>query len=468
MCHLRITVRWFLITLLLVSCASARTSSLSAGFEIRIHPDGPLYVGDQVSFEVLTPDGFKPEGHEVQVRLGDKELGRAGFSPFGVGGRVQATLWWVWDTTHLQPGPETLTFTILPDGPSWQETVTLHPQSGVPPPEPEAHWAAAISDCCILNYITGSAAERDMAVLAQIADEQAASLASQLPAKVNEKIPVVFMPRVLGNGGFVTDAIYVSYLPSRCCADNDYLGGASAQVLQHEFAHWFDAQSGGDLRPSIFQEGLAVYLSGGHFKPEPLIPRAAALLELNWYVPLQTLADDFYPQQHEIGYLEAAALVGYMVETYGWESFNAFYRDIHATPDGRASQAIDAALQKHFRITFAGLEEKYLEFLKAQPVTESMRDDLRLSVQFYDTARRYQQALDPSAHFMTAWLPDYKIMSQRGIVADFLRHPSGMNNHLIEALLLNAAHDLRAGKYDRAEITLQAVNSLLDMLGSYQ
>ncbi|MDO9348925.1 MAG: hypothetical protein Q7T47_06535, partial [Anaerolineales bacterium] len=252
--HLRITVRWFLITLLLVSCASARTSSLSAGFEIRIHPDGPLYVGDQVSFEVLTPDGFKPEGHEVQVRLGDKELGRAGFSPFGVGGRVQATLWWVWDTTHLQPGPETLTFTILPDGPSWQETVTLHPQSGVPPPEPEAHWAAAISDCCILNYITGSAAERDMAVLAQIADEQAASLASQLPAKVNEKIPVVFMPRVLGNGGFVTDAIYVSYLPSRCCADNDYLGGASAQVLQHEFAHWFDAQSGGDLRPSIFQE----------------------------------------------------------------------------------------------------------------------------------------------------------------------------------------------------------------------
>ncbi len=468
MCHLRITVRWFLITLLLVSCASARTSSLSAGFEIRIHPDGPLYVGDQVSFEVLTPDGFKPEGHEVQVRLGDKELGRAGFSPFGVGGRVQATLWWVWDTTHLQPGPETLTFTILPDGPSWQETVTLHPQSGVPPPEPEAHWAAAISDCCILNYITGSAAERDMAVLAQIADEQAASLASQLPAKVNEKIPVVFMPRVLGNGGFVTDAIYVSYLPSRCCADNDYLGGASAQVLQHEFAHWFDAQSGGDLRPSIFQEGLAVYLSGGHFKPEPLIPRAAALLELNWYVPLQTLADDFYPQQHEIGYLEAAALVGYIVETYGWESFNAFYRDIHATPDGRASQAIDAALQKHFRITFAGLGEKYLEFLKAQPVTESMRDDLRLSVQFYDTARRYQQALDPSAHFMTAWLPDYKIMSQRGIVADFLRHPSGMNNHLIEALLLNAAHDLRAGKYDRAEITLQAVNSLLDMLGSYQ
>ncbi|MFH1908275.1 MAG: hypothetical protein ABIL11_12985 [Chloroflexota bacterium] len=451
-----VTVHFLLITCLLASCVALITPVEK--FSVITHPDGPLYVGDQVSFEVLAPAGSKPEGSEVQVRLGDKELGRAGFGPYGVGGRVEAILWWVWDTSHLQPGPETLTFTILPDGPSWQETVTLHPQSGVPPPEPEAHWAAAISDCCSLNYITGSAAERDISVLAQSADEQAASLFSRLPAKVNEKIPVVFMPRVLGNGGFVSDAIYVSYL------DNDYLGGASAQVLLHEFVHWFDARSGGDMRPSIFQEGLAVYLSGGHFKPEPLIPRAAALLELNWYIPLQTLADDFYPQQHEIGYLEAAALVGYMVETYGWESFNAFYRDIHATPDGRASQAIDAALQKHFRITFAGLEEKYLEFLKAQPVTESIRDDLRSSVEFYDTARRYQQALDPSAHFMTAWLPDYKIMSQRGIVADFLRHPSGMNNRLIEALLLNAAHDLRAGKYDRAEITLQAVNSLLDML----
>lgn len=451
-----VTVHFLLITCLLASCVVPVTPVEK--FSVITHPDGPLYVGDQVSFEVLTPTGFKSEGHEAQVSLDDRELGRAGFGPFGVGGRVQATLWWAWDTRDLQPGSETLTFTILPDGPTWQETVTLHPQSGVPPPQPGAHWAVLTSDCCALNYITGTAAERDIISLAQIADEQAASLASQLPAKVNEKIPVVFMPRVLGNGGFVSDAIYVSYL------DNDCLGGASAQVLLHEFAHWFDAQSGGDLRPSIFQEGLAVYLSGGHFKPEPLIPRAAALLELNWYIPLQTLTDDFYPQQHEIGYLEAAALVGYMVETYEWESFNAFYRDIHPTPDGRASHAIDAALQKHFRITFAGLEEKYLEFLKAQMVPTDVREDLRLSVQFYDTARRYQQALDPSAHFMTAWLPDFKVMLERRIVADYLRHPSGMNNRLIEALLLNAAHNLRAGKYDRAEITLQAVNSLLDLL----
>jgi hypothetical protein len=211
---------------------------------------------------------------------------------------------------------------------------------------------------------------------------------------------------------------------------------------------------------------LAVYLIGGHFKPEPLIPRAAALLELGWYIPLRTLADDFYPQQHEIGYLEAAALVEYLVETYGWEAFDAFYRDIHATPDGRDSQAIDAALRKHFQITFAELEGSYLEFLRGQTVPSNVRDDLRLSVQFYDTVRRYQQALDPSAYFMTAWLPDYMTMSQRGIVADFLRHPSGVDNRLIEAMLVNADHSLRAGEYNQAERTLKGVNVLLAVLAA--
>ena len=449
-------IHCLLITCLLAACISPVTPVEK--FSVITHPDGPLYVGDQVSFEVLPSSGFISEGHEVQVSVDDKELGRAGFAPYGVVGRTEATLWWAWDTRDLQPGPETLTFTLLPDGSTWQETVTLRPRNGVPSPEPGAHWAVLTSDCCTLNYITGTAAGRDIVSLAQVADEQAADLAARMDESLSEKIPIVFMPRVLGNGGFAGNAIYVSYL------DSDYLGNATAQVLHHEFVHWFDSLAGGDLRPTIFQEGLAVYLSGGHFNPEPLIPRAAALLELGWYIPLRTLADDFYPKQHEIGYLEAAALVEYLVETYGWEAFDAYYRDIHATPDDRDSQAIDAAIREHFQITFAELEGSYLEFLRGQMVPGDVRDDLRLSVQFYDTVRRYQQAIDPSAYFMTAWLPDYMTMSQRGIVADFLRHPEGMNNRLIEAMLVKADHALRAGEYEQAGKALKAANILLDLL----
>jgi len=65
---------------------------------------------------------------------------------------------------------------------------------------------------------------------------------------------------------------------------------------------------------------------------------------------------------------------------------------------------------------------------------------------------------------MTAWLPDYMMMSQRGIVADFLRHPSGVDNSLIEAMLVNADHSLRAGEYNQAERTLKGVNVMLAVL----
>ena len=124
-----LTIHCLLITCLLAACVAPITPAEK--FSVLTHPDGPLYAGDQVSFEVLPPSGFEFEGHEVQISLDDRELGRAGFGPYGVAERTEATLWWAWDTRDLQPGQETLMFTILPDGPTWQETVTLRPQSGV-------------------------------------------------------------------------------------------------------------------------------------------------------------------------------------------------------------------------------------------------------------------------------------------------------------------------------------------------
>jgi len=451
-------IYWVLVTCVFFSCATPAASN--AGFRVITHPDGMLYVGDIVSFEVLPPANFSCEGMEIKVSLQDRDLGHAAFGPFGVGGRKEAVLWWVWDTRDLQPGPANVTFAVTPGGPSWQETVTLQPQSWIPPPEPEAHWETRTSDCCTLNYITGTDAERDIALLARSADEEAADLSARLDTTLSDKIPVVFIPRVLGQGGFANEAIYISYL------DNDYLGDATPQVLHHEFVHWFDNLAGGDLRPVIFQEGLAVYLSGGHFKPEPIVLRAAALLNLGWYIPLRTLTDDFYPQQHEIGYLEAAALVEYMIETYGWEPFNTFYRDIHPVPEGGDSRAIDAALQAHYGITILELESSYLDFLNRQTVTAGVHDDLRASVHFYDTIRRYQQAFDPSAYFMTAWLPDYKSMMQRSIVADILRHPHNAENYMLEAMLVHAEREMRAGHYMQVEGSLKMVNTVLDMLGA--
>ena len=434
----------------------------AANFSVNLHPDGNLYVGDKVSIEVLSPNGLTTKDLTVTVSADGQEIGSQEFSPYGIAGRDQATFYWTWDTTGLQPGPHTLHFSVLPTGPDWQQSVSLLPASDLPPSMANAHWAVAETDCCTISYITGTEAERDIASLKTMADTEAQDVEQRLGKTLTEKIPVVLMSRVLGHGGFTSDAIYVSYL------DRNYAGSTTAQVLHHEMVHWVDGKLGGDLRPTILVEGLAVYLSGGHFKPEALPPRAAALLDLNWYIPLRQLTDAFYPAQHEIGYMEAGALVQYLVETYGWQPFNDFYRDIHPQPSGKQSDALDVALQKHFGITLDELEKQWIAHLRTLPSDPAQVQDVTLTVQFYDTVRRYQRLFDPSAYFQTAWLPDAKPMREQGIVADYLRHPDTPLNIYLETMLVGADANLRAGNYSAVSQTLKTVGLMLDVLQRLQ
>jgi hypothetical protein len=257
-----------------------------------------------------------------------------------------------------------------------------------------------------------------------------------------------------------------------------------------------DASIGGERRPSILIEGLAVYLTGGHFKPEVLMPRAAALLPptdgcvqastdeeqadaegeicgLDWYLPLVPLVDNFYTSAHEIGYLQAGAMVEFMVETWGWEAFSAFYRDVRPSErladelqgeDISQALALDEATRAHFGLTLDALEARFLEALSEETLKPDLVEDVRLTVVFYDTVRRYQQLLDPSAHFLTAWLPDGAQMREHGIVADYLRRPMEPENIALETMLVAADEYLRNGDYARAEKMLVVINAALDTL----
>ena len=180
----------------------------------------------------------------------------------------------------LKPGRYTLTFT-RPDALTWDETVTLHP-ADTSRRRNRRRTGPTINTCCIIHYITGTAAARDIASLSQEADDQSAAVAAQMSYQLEANIDVTLMPRVIGQGGFTAGSVYVSYL------DGNYMGNEMPILFHHEFVHFYDGEIGGDYRPSIFEEGLAVYLTGGHFKPEPLGPRAAALLDLGWYIPLTT------------------------------------------------------------------------------------------------------------------------------------------------------------------------------------
>ncbi|HEX6305571.1 MAG TPA: hypothetical protein VFZ76_15355 [Anaerolineales bacterium] len=431
-------------------------------FSSRFHPDGDLFVTDLISLEIIAPPGEELQDHEVAVRVIDpvrQDLGEAEFQPFGIGGRRQATMQWVWDTSELSSDEYTLEFSVRPEGPEWTETVSMRPQAELPPPQPGAQWETTESECCRVHYITGTEAARDISALAMATDEQAESVAEKFGAEFEGPVTLTLLPRVLGHGGFAGEEIYISYL------DRNYAGNDYTQVLHHELVHILDNHLGGELRPSILVEGLAVYLSGGHFKREAILARAATLLDLGWYIPLKALSDDFYTAQHEIGYIEAGALVEFMVRTYGWEAFSDFYRDIRPPENGEQSQAIDRALQEHFGITFAQLEDRLLASLRRRAIIPELRSDVRLTVAFYNTVRRYQQLMDPSAYFLTAWLPSGEEMRQRGIVADYLRHPMTAENIALESMLVEADKHLRAGRYAEAEQLISAVNLRLSQLG---
>jgi len=442
------------------------TEFTSADFLVRTHPDGVLYIGDQVSIEIIAPPDLE-RGYEYSAQIvapNGEVLEQQKFSPFGIGGRSQATFEWSWDTSGIQDGAHDLKIMIQPGGLTWIYTVILQPASELPALEVGAQWAYEESDCCLIYYITGTAAERDLERLLTSADAQAEDVASFLQTDFSEPIEIVSMSRVIGHGGFASGDINITYM------DRNYAGSDFDLVLHHEMVHILDARLGGSLRPSLFVEGLATYLTGGHFKPEPIVPRASALLELmnddgsSWYLPLEPLADNFYNAQHEIGYLQAAALVEFMVDRYGWEAFTAFYRDIQPATDSKHSTAIDGALQVHFGISFAELEEDFVDMLRAQEVTRDHMDDVRLTILFYDTVRRYQQSLDPSAYFLSAWLPDGVAMRQYGIVADLVRQPSNVENIALETLLVAADKYLDAGHYAESDQALEAVNAVLEAI----
>jgi len=202
--------------LLLVGCAPARAGTVEAfaptlspapsptpdpQFRLHVHPDGPLYIGDQVSFEVILqdPEQDRARYESVQVALPDGTvLASQSFGEYGLGGRYQATLIWAWDTSGYAAGDYALTFTLAPQEAAWMETITLLPQERIPWPGESARWETARSLCCTLHYVTGTAAERDLSRLLQQADEQARDAVKRMGVEFTEPITITLLPRVLG------------------------------------------------------------------------------------------------------------------------------------------------------------------------------------------------------------------------------------------------------------------------------
>ncbi len=439
--------------------------------DVTFHPEPFLYSGDVVSLEVVVEEVHNdPEWQEavmslfVDARTG-KPLATTRFETFGIEERLQATFTWVWDTTGLE-GPQTLVIAVSPTGAHGAEptpepldvltlTVNLLPADQRPLPEPLARWAQAESVCCIFHYLTYTAAARDIEHIKAEADVAFEQVEETLGVTRDDKVVFTLLSRLLGHGGFAAGEISLTYI------DRNPAGLNLLNVFEHEGTHLLDRRIAG-ARPIIMTEGLAVYVAGGHYKPEDLDARMAALLALGRYIPLEELADNFYLSQHEIGYLEGGAFVKFLVDTYGWQRFKAFYGSFNSAPTDSAQ--LSAALQANFNKTLSEAEAGWLARLRSLPsdLAQAAERDLRLTVELYDTLRRYQQKNDASAYFLSAWLPSGPEARQRGIVADFVRHPAAPENIALETMLAAAQHTLETGDFDQTERLLASVNAVLD------
>ncbi len=235
-------------------------------------------------------------------------------------------------------------------------------------------------------------------------------------------------------------------------------------LSHHEIIHVIDRQLNEGPRPSLLAEGLAVYLSGGHYQKGDSLARAAALHTLGKYLSLVDIADDFYAAQHEIGYIEAAALVAYMVERWGWEEFIDFYFNLS---DGRTdSQIISAGLNNKFGMDLAELEADFVVALKNHSPDAAVLDDVRLTIEIYDMLRRYQTLVIPSAHFRTAWWPPIDQVLENGIVGDYAYREKSPTNIILESIFLEMHTEHQAKNYQAAEKSLLEIKNILDSLES--
>jgi len=437
-----------------------------------LHPLPDIYAGDPVTFYILAdvPPQLEPNEVTVRVEVRNHLTLQGALNGYNLAGDAIGLFAWAWDTTAYW-GDHEVIVTVDPDNtltdgdenPDNNQVVvpvSVLPEHTRPARERNQGWEVTEIDCCVIRVVTGTAAHRDLQEI-QVAVEAAVDQAvERLGVQLEDKLDLYLVDRVFGQGGYATSNVVISYL------DRNYAGGGFHEVLVHEVTHLLDRQFAPD-RSAFLAEGLAVWAAGGHYKQEDIDQRIKALRETNLYLPLPTVIDDFYSVQHEIGYMQAAGFMNYLIAVYGWEPTRAFYSDVRPRRGQPATVAIESSLQEHFNLTLAEMEREWMAYLDDQPRSGQAVGDLLTTVRYYDLMRDYQLQYDPTAHFLQAWLPYVQELEQRGLTADVTRHPSSHMNVTLEVMLYAVDQAIASGDINRANVILDSVERVLLSNGAF-
>jgi hypothetical protein len=435
--------------------------------DIYLYPVPTIFAGQKVTFQLLpfVPENVEPVEVSVRILVDDAEIvadslvGRSHLSGEAVG-----LFQWAWDTTGrigshqvqieldwqdtIQEGDEN------PDNNEVTLAVTVHDPQTQPASSANAIWKTAESGCCQVHVASGTAADRDLPQLLDAVDAAVRQATNRLGEPAQQRLDVYLIDRIIGQGGYAGSGMVVSYL------DRDYANNNLHQVLVHEAVHLLDRQFA-PQRIGFFTEGLAVWASDGHYQPEDINLAAAALLESGHYVPLQQLINRFYPVQHEIGYLEAAGIVTYLVDNFGWPRFRTFYSDTIPSEGQTLAEMVDLKLREHYGMSLEILETEWLSYLESLPWDRLELMKVQTMIRYYNTMRRYQLEYDPTAHFMRAWLPSPRSVQENGSPSDLSGHPETLINVTLEVMLQAAGEAMSARDYNRANVLLGSVERVL-------
>lgn len=455
--------QWIILEMLLALLwgMQARLSppalEVGTSWQLRVHPVGPWFVGDVLSWEVRPPRGLTQGRVQVQVNPPGGPQWERPIVHWGIDQVPAAVFPWVWATSDLLPGRYRVVV-------RYQGQVVLEEGVWLWPEERRPYWEQGVrlawwqQGCCRVYYFTQTETQRDLPALMQATQWAYRQVRQALgPPPPNERAVVVFFPRMLGQGGFMSREMWVSY------RDRGPMMEPVTQIVHHEMVHWFQRVLAPGWKPGMLVEGMAVYLSRGHYRwGEPLYRRAQAVWARGGYIPLELLSQDFYRYQHEMAYIQAGALVAYMVERWGWERFWAFYRGLQSPQEGETPpQALDRQLQEQLGISLQDLDEAFRAFLQEHPATPEDVTDLEFMLRLYEAFRRYQRLLDPDGYYGTAWLPRLEVLEQRGIVTDALRGPNSALHQTIELLFQQASWSWLAGDLTQGQVYLQEAEALL-------
>ena len=413
--------------------------------EVRAYPGPAHYAGDVLTFEIPT-DGSFDESVTVKLTLDDRDTKEV--KGQGLFDRMVLPL--ALDTTNLS-GIHAVRFTTADGRLNQTYSFEVLPANQRPKHEENASWLVNETDCCQLHYISNTAAARDIQFISEQFQQASQEVLTITGGSLDAKLNVYVIDRMWGNGGYAgEDGIVISY------TDRHYgplIGEKGLEMLaRHELTHMTDlpGQDGDGVFFNV--EGLAVYVAGGHYKPEPLAARSAALYDLGYYVPVEEYID-----QHELNYLHGAAVLTYMTEAYGSEKLWEFVTADEDPNDGQPAP-LEIAIQSTFDVSLNQFDQDFKAWLESKEPGKQL-DDLRLTIELQDLRRQYQETYTPPPYFI-AW-DVAETITREEYLPVLIRESDAPVNAAAELLITNAQQAIIDGDYVQAELLIQTLEQIV-------